>query len=86
MVIFNWIDVLDEELTQEYKSGNAREVKVTHLDYHLCFLELLNSVYLLGWRHLVRNAGPDVHVAGFAQDDQEKSELEKRRRNRARLP
>ena len=38
MVIYNWIDTIDEQLTLEYKSGNARELKVTHRNNDLCLL------------------------------------------------
>ena len=30
MVIYNWARVINEHLTEEYKSGNARQLKVTH--------------------------------------------------------
>ena len=49
------------------------------------FHKFSNLVCLLGWCDLVGNAGPDVHVAGFARDHQEETELANRRGNRTRL-
>ncbi len=36
MVSYNWKGTIDEQLTLKYKSGNARELKVTHRNYDLC--------------------------------------------------
>ena len=47
MVIYNCKDMIDEQLTLEYKSGNARELKVTHRNYYLCLSKLEFSLFAL---------------------------------------
>ena len=85
MVIYNWLGVINEQLTKEYKSGNARELKVTYRNYALFIPLIGNSVCLLGRRHLVREVRPLLPLSGFALAHHEETELENCRGDRARL-
>ena len=45
MVIYNWMGAINGQLTQEYKSGNARKLKVSHRNYDLSFIKLQFSSF-----------------------------------------